>query len=70
VFEPTGITDDGANDVTYEAGTATTDDGAHVSGITTVDGTVTIDESGNETIVDVMIETTTTDGTDDGKDLA
>jgi hypothetical protein len=70
VLEPTGITDDGANSVTHEAGTATTDDGAHVSGITTVDGTVTIDESGNETIVDVMIETTTTDGTDDGKDLA
>jgi urease gamma subunit len=68
VFEPTSTTDDGANSVTYEAGTATTDETAHVSGMTTVDGTETIDDDGNETIVDVMIETTTTDGTDDGKD--
>jgi hypothetical protein len=66
VLEPTGITDDGANSVTHEAGTATTDDGAHVSGITTVVGIETTDDDGNEIIVDVMIETITADGTDDG----
>jgi hypothetical protein len=68
VFEPTSITDDGANDVTNETGTATTVDVFHESGMATVDGTVTINEAGNVTIDDVTIETTTSDGTDLGKD--
>jgi len=68
VFEPISTMLDGAKAVTYDAGTATTDDTGHVSGITTVDGIVTTDDDGNETIVDVTIETITIDGTDDGTD--
>jgi len=68
VFEPTSIFDDADNEVTHEAGTATTDDTAHVFGITTVVGIETIDDDGNLVTVDVMIETITIDGTDDGTD--
>jgi len=68
VFEPTSIFDDGANDVTNEAGTATTDEIVHESGTTTVVGTTTMNEAGNVMIDDVTIETTTSDGTDLGTD--
>jgi hypothetical protein len=68
VFEPTSTTDDGANEVTNEAGTATTDEIAHVDGTTTVVGTETTNDAGNETIVDETIETITNDGTDLGTD--
>jgi len=64
VFEPTKTTDEIYE--AHEAGKATGDD--HVNGTTIVDGTVTTDDLGNEIIVDETIETTTTDGTDDGTD--
>jgi len=64
VDEPTSITLVDFKLVTYEAGKATGDD--HENGITTVDGTVTIDDLGSEITVEETIETTTTDGTYDG----
>jgi hypothetical protein len=66
VFEPISTTDDGANEVTYDAGTATGD--VHENGMATIDGIETTDDGGNVTMVDVTIETITTDGTDDGTD--
>jgi len=66
VVEPTSTMLEADNEVTHEAGKATGDD--HESGITTVDGTVTTDDLGNETTVEVTIVTTTIDGTDDGND--
>jgi len=64
VVEPTSTILDGANEVTHEAGTATGD--LNVSGITTVDGTTTTDEAGNEKTFDVGTTEITEFGTDDG----
>jgi len=47
VLDPTWTTLDGANSVTHEAGTATTDDETHEFGITTVVGITTTELDGN-----------------------
>jgi len=66
VFEPTSTYEEADNSVAYDAGKATGDD--HDLGTTTVDGTVMTYDTGNETIVDVIIVTITADGTESGTD--
>jgi len=66
VVEPISTTDDGANEVTHEAGTATGDE--NVLGMKTVVGITTTDDAGTETTTDETTLTTTDDGTESGTD--
>jgi len=64
VDDPTSTTDEAANEVTNDAGTATGE--VNENGITIVDGITTTELECNEMIVDDTTETTTDDGTEAG----